>query len=282
MSLQRFAVLTLAVAWTLAVAPPTPASGHARYRHHHHRHHKRRGVYLNTGTGSGAVGTGSASRGQCSIPDVTLVPVGAGTAAFTCPGHDSGTAVFISSPFWMTSEAFGRIDYGNPGITLWQLWQLSTDYEFTTGSCWSGSPRSQIDFQPPGVAFDVDNIYVYLGPPPGYRGCQSGWQTTGNLVVPSAQVDDSDLPGGSPRDTFAQAVAKYGSWPIVDLWLGMDGGNYGSQTAIFDNMQINGNGVLGAVGTVWDTSSAWPPQPSRANTRVAVAQMMSGIAHRNK
>jgi hypothetical protein len=215
MSLQRLAVLTLAVAWTLAVAPRTPASGHARYRHHHHHHHhhhKRRGVYLNTGTGSGgamgtgnggATSTGSASRGQCSMPGVTLIPVG--TAAFTCPGHDSGAAVFISSPFWTTSEASGRIDYGNPG-----------------------------------VAFDVENIYVYLGPPPTYRGCQPGWQTTGNLVAPSAQVDDSHLPGGSSCDTFAQAVAKYGSWPIVDLWLGMDGGNAGSQAAIFDNMQING------------------------------------------
>ena len=86
----------------------------------------------------------------------------------------------------------------------------------------------------------MDNIFVYLGPSPSYRGCQPGWQATGNLVAPSAQVDDSHLPGGSPFDTFASAVAKYGSWPIVDLWLGMDGGNAGSQAATFDNPQING------------------------------------------
>jgi hypothetical protein len=49
------------------------------------------------------------------------------------------------------------------------------------------------------------------------------------------------MPGGSQADTFASAVAKYGSWPIVDLWLGMDGGFAGSQAATFDNTRINGS-----------------------------------------
>jgi hypothetical protein len=114
MSLTRLAALTLDVAWTLALA--APASGHAKHRHHRHHHHhylKRRGLY--TGTGSvGLTVTSSGRPSQCSIPDVTLVAVGAGTAAFTCRGHTSGTAVFISSPFWTTWEASGRIDYGNP------------------------------------------------------------------------------------------------------------------------------------------------------------------------
>lgn len=169
MSAKRLAALTLVGAWTLALA--APASGHAKH-HHHHYHLKRQGVYLHTGTGSGSTtgigsgsttSTGSGSSGQCSIPDVTLVPIGAGTAALTCAGYTSSPAVFISSPLWTASEASGRIDFGNPGITLSQLWELSTDYEFTTGSCWGGSPRFQIDFQPPGVAFDVENIFVYFG-----------------------------------------------------------------------------------------------------------------------
>src|SRR5919201_6979017 len=84
-----------------------------------------------------------------------------GDAALVSPGHNSSTAVRVRSTF---PGGSGGIDFAIPsGMTLSQLTNLATDYEFTESSCGGGSPRFQINI-------DGHNIFVYIGPPPNYTG----------------------------------------------------------------------------------------------------------------
>jgi hypothetical protein len=157
-----------------------------------------------------------------------------GDATLVHPGDNSQTAVQLRS---VGVTSFGGIDFSIPaGLTFSQIQNLSTDYQFTAGSCGGGAPRFSINVG--GV-----NAFVYIGPPPNYTGCPpNAWANTGNLASAASFVDTSQLPGGTFYDTFAAADLKYGSDVVTGIQLVTDGGwavAGGTQTVLVDNVMIN-------------------------------------------
>src|SRR6266542_3500528 len=138
-----------------------------------------------------------------------------GDAMAVHPGHASDTAIQLRSD---ADPGWGGIDFDTTaGMTLNQLQNLSTDYMFTAGSCGGGSPRFQINV-------DGHNIFVYIGPPPNYTGCAANvWLTTGDLLESALFVDTSQLPLGTFYDTWASALAKYGTHEITGIHLVSEG-----------------------------------------------------------
>lgn len=157
-------------------------------------------------------------------------------ATLVHPGELSLTAVQLStteSPY-----TWGAVQLDIPtGMTFGQLNYLSTNYKFTLGSCWGGSPRFEMWVTDP--AGNREKIFAYIGPPPDYTGCPLGvWTRTGNLVTPTSLVDDTEV-GGTFYDPYSDAQAKYGSYPLIAVWLDADGGWDGNQTVDLDNSRVN-------------------------------------------
>jgi len=154
-----------------------------------------------------------------------------GDATRVHPGNHSHAAIQLRS----IGTGFGGIDFKIPSsLTFGEIQNLSTDYQFTAGSCGGGSPRFQVNV-------DGKNAFVYIGPPPSYTGCPPDmWQNTGNLATPSSFVDTSQLPGGTFYDTFASADLKYGGDAVTGVQLVADAGwLFGTQTVLIDNVRIN-------------------------------------------
>ena len=154
-----------------------------------------------------------------------------GDATLVHPGNASPTAAEATST---GPNAFGGVAFAFPaGLTVSQLNNLATDYEFVVGSCGLGSPRFVATVT---NGTTTGNINFYIGPPPNYTECASGVYTnTGNLAAPTNLVDDSQL-GGTFYDPYADAQVKYGSYTVVEIFLVVDGPN---QTVDFDNSQVN-------------------------------------------
>jgi len=164
----------------------------------------------------------SASTGYSLFGDAQLVSPGEASTAHAVEATSTGT------------HAFGGVDLGVPtGITtLASLSTLSTDYEFTAGSCGLGSPRFAVE-----VNNDPStNLFFYIGPPPSYTACTSGtWTASGNLADPGNLVDATQL-GGSFYEPYADVVQAFGSDTVTDVALVVDGP---SQTVQFDNSLVD-------------------------------------------
>jgi hypothetical protein len=162
-----------------------------------------------------------------------------GQASYVSPGHNSNRAVKLVAD--ANAGIFSGIDFSVPsGLTINNLNTLSTDYDFTAGSCAGGSPRFGIQ-----LAGFSGTIFVYIGPPPNYTGCPpNAWANTGNLLTPASLVDDSQLSGGTFYDSWAAAQARYSGKMVTDIFLVSDNGpgpgGLGSQTVLIDNTNVNG------------------------------------------
>ena len=166
-----------------------------------------------------------------------------GAAVLVQPGYKSKTAVQITTTGNGSGGlgTWGAVDVAIPsGLTLAQVSWLSTEYEFTLGSCWGGSPRFELWIPDLNSPTGHDKVFLYLGVPLDYTGCPTGvWTDTGNLATPAAYVDDSQLPGGSYSDTWAHAQSLYGSDPVSAIYLDADGGWYSEQVMEFDDTQVD-------------------------------------------
>lgn len=161
-----------------------------------------------------------------------------GDAQLVSPGYNSNTAVQIRSDGSIPPN-YGGVDFNVPGgLTVAGLNNLSTDYKFTAGSCYGGSPRFQVNVTTPSNG--TRNIFVNLGPYPSYTGCPpSIWSNTGNLAAPTNFVDSSQL-GGTFYDPYAHVQAVYGSYPVTGIQVVADGfWAGGTQTTLIDNVVIN-------------------------------------------
>jgi len=162
-----------------------------------------------------------------------------GQASYVSPGHNSNRAVKLVGDG--NAGIFSGIDFSVPsGLTINNLNTLSTDYDFTAGSCGGGSPRFGIQLA--GVS---GTIFVYIGPPPNYTGCPpNAWANTGNLLTPASLVDDSQLTGGTFYDSWAAVQARNSGKTVSDIFLVSDNGpgpgGLGSQTVLIDNTNVNG------------------------------------------
>jgi hypothetical protein len=159
-----------------------------------------------------------------------------GDAEIVSDGHPGNAAQLRSD----ATPGFGGVNFDTPeGMTVSDLTNLSTDYNFTEASCGGGAPRFQINVTTPTGA---RNIHVYIGPPPNYTLCPpDSWQNTGNLVTPISLVDASQL-GGAFYHPWAAVVIAYGSYPVTGIQLVTDGSWFfggATQTVLVDNVQIN-------------------------------------------
>ncbi len=164
-----------------------------------------------------------------------------GGATYVMPGHNSNRAVKLVAGANANPPIFSGVDFAvSPTLTINSLNDLSTDYNFTAGSCGNGSPRFGIQ-----LAGFPGTIFVYIGPPPNYTGCPPNvWINTGNLLTPASLVDTSQLPGGTFYDTWAAAQTRYRGQQVTDIFLVSDNGpsptGLGSQTVLIDNTDVNG------------------------------------------
>jgi hypothetical protein len=158
-----------------------------------------------------------------------------GDAVLVHPGHNSPTAAQAS---YDGTSSFGGVDFSFPaGLTVSQLNNLATDYQFTVGSCEGGAPRLVATVS---NGSEEGNINFYIGPPPNYTACPPNvWMNTGNLAGPANLVDTSQLKGGSFYQPYSVAQLNYGSYTITDLFVVVDGFKPTPITAQFDNVMIN-------------------------------------------
>jgi hypothetical protein len=158
-----------------------------------------------------------------------------GSATYVSPGDASNRAVQLVAN--AGTGTYSGIDFSVPsGLTIDNLDELSTDYDFTAGDCGLGSPRFGIQ-----LAGFTGTIFAYIGPPPSYTGCiPNMWTPSGNLLSPASLVDTSQLPGGSFYDTWAAAQARYSGAAVTDIFIVSDNGPTGSQTVEIDNTDVNG------------------------------------------
>jgi len=150
-------------------------------------------------------------------------------------GNGSPTGVQLSS----TATTYSGIDFTtNTGLTFGDLTTLSTDYDFTTGTCGGGSPRFQINVLDPNTN-TVKNIFAYVGPYPNYTSCPMNvWTNSGDLLESGMYVDTSQI-GGTFYDPYDSAVAAFGSYQVVGIQLVDDSGWQAPQTVTVDNVVIN-------------------------------------------
>jgi hypothetical protein len=172
-----------------------------------------------------------------------------GNATLVSPGFNSPTAAQLTSTcpggssqcFANNTFTYSGVDFTVPaGMTLADLNNLATDYQFTAGGCGGGSTRFQVDVTNGSTS---GTINVYIGPPPAYSPCTIGiWQNTGNLAAGSNLVDTSQLPLGTFYDPYSSAQAKYGSYKVTGIQLVADGGwavPGNNQVMLADNVTIN-------------------------------------------
>jgi hypothetical protein len=161
-----------------------------------------------------------------------------GAATYVSPGDASNRAVQLIADGNANPAVYSGVDYSVPSsLTINNLNELGTDYDFTASSCGVGSPRFGISL----AEYPDKTIFVYIGPPPNYTGCiPNMWTPTGNLLSPGSFVDTAQLPGGSPYDTWAAAQARYSGDTVNDIFVVADYGPTGSQTVLIDNTDVNG------------------------------------------
>ena len=131
------------------------------------------------------------------------------------------------------------------------LTTLSSDYNVTDDDCGAGSPRFQVrlDENDNGIDDVGDgNILVYFGPSPSFTNCDSGWQSTGNLVGnnDAGRWDSGQITGGVNSGTYAQALTAAGSLDILGISIVVDSGwnadaanGDSEQTNLIDDVTIN-------------------------------------------
>lgn len=166
-----------------------------------------------------------------------------GAAVLVHPGFHSGMAAQLTTTGNGSGElgTWGAVDVAIPNdLTLSQVSWLSTEYRFTLGSCWGGSPRFELWIPDPTSSTGHVKIFLYIGPPPSWVGCPAGqWLNTGNLATADGYVDDSQLPGGSESDTWAHAQELYGSDAVSAVYVDADGGWKGEQVLELDDTQVD-------------------------------------------
>jgi hypothetical protein len=179
-----------------------------------------------------------------ALPAIAAVGTGyrlSGSAQYVSPGDMSNRAVKLVADANAKPPVASDIEFNLPDdLTINDLKELSTDYDFTASSCGNGSPRFAIELS----GFPGKSIFVYIGPPPNYTNCAPGWTSSGNLLTPASLVDDTQL-GGTFYDPWAMAQSRYAGQTVTKISLVADNGpsstGLGSQTVLIDNTDVAGH-----------------------------------------
>ena len=158
------------------------------------------------------------------------------------PGNASARAVHIVSDGSL--QGFGGISYGvESGTTFADLTTLSSDFRIDADdTCVGGSPRVQIGIDSTGDGVRDDTIFAYFGTDSAGAPCVPGtWQNSGDFLEAGRLLDTSQL-GGTFYDTYANALANYGSYGVTSIsvvtdssWAAADS----EHAADIDNTLIN-------------------------------------------
>jgi hypothetical protein len=134
------------------------------------------------------------------------------------------------------------------GLTLDTLFQLSAQYEMTTGSFNAGAPRFSINDTTNNAS---NEMYIYWGMPQSngtFTDSNAGtWANTGNLadaLSSDARIQINGFGGvnaGYTYLTYAQAEGLVGNVAIGNVTVDLDGGFAGTQVMITDDFTINGS-----------------------------------------
>lgn len=151
-----------------------------------------------------------------------------------------GTTQLVSD----ADPGYGGLDFTVPeDLTFADLQTLSTEFNVTDDDCAGGSPRFQINLDTDNDGDTDGNIFAYLGPQPSYTGCTPNtWLGSGDLLDNSRFLDTSQL-GGTFYDTYANALATYGTATVTGVQLVVDSGwafTDGEQTVLVRNVVVNG------------------------------------------
>ena len=168
-----------------------------------------------------------------------------------------------------TNDASGA-SFADTGVTTFaSITTLSTEFDVTDDDCKSGSPRFQVSVKPP--LSEEKNVFVYLGPLPSFTGCSTNvWIASGNLIgATDGRYDTSQLQPGTQMSTYAQALARVGSYQVTGISLVADSGwDFGDkeQTVKIRNVRVNGS-------TFYTGETAPPPTTGGLNPAQACAKL---------
>jgi hypothetical protein len=159
-------------------------------------------------------------------------------------------------------------------LTFAGLHQLETDYYVRAGNCGGGSPRFQIGLDTDGDGTRDGNVFAYIGDAPSFA-CPAAvgvWKSTGNLIGNGDLRFDTSQLGGTFYDSYANALAAYGSARVTSLSLVVDGGWAvgGVQELLIDDAYANGKPFHNAFGAA---------APERLQHRTGVFQLVSNTGN---
>jgi hypothetical protein len=145
----------------------------------------------------------------------------------------SGPFVFEST----STRAYSWLAYApSSPMTIADITNLSSVYDFTPGNCHGGSLRWEID-TPAG------NLFVYYGAEPNTTDCIGAENQSGvNLVsLSDLRFDTGQFAGGTFYDTWANANTLLGSTSLDSIALVIDSGWGGEQVVDLTSATVNGN-----------------------------------------
>jgi hypothetical protein len=169
-----------------------------------------------------------------------------GGAALTSPGNRNGVYSLLSNTSnASTADDFSGVSFTKLNdLTFGGINELSTDYAIRAGGCAGGAPRFSIGLDTDGDGARNGSIFVYVGDAPSFTCSTTGaWQSTGNLIGNGDLRFDTSQLGGTFYDSYAHAVAAYGSAAVTSLSFVVDGGwafSGGVQDVLVDDLTVNG------------------------------------------
>src|SRR3989344_4749963 len=146
-----------------------------------------------------------------------------------------------------TVTPFSGISFDDAdGKVFSNLSDLQADFNVTDDNCGAGSPRFQIAIDTNNDTVSNGNIFVYLGPSPGFASCTPNtWTDSGNLIGndDAGRWDFTQL--GGPLGGYSNAPANVLNGKIVGIsvvidsgWNATASGGDGEQTVLVDNVSI--------------------------------------------
>ncbi len=181
------------------------------------------------------------SKSQGAIPVMFKLFSGTGAAVFESIGSD-GYEGFTATGNFANDYAFAS--FKPDSLTFADITMLKTDYEFTLGDCHGGSLRWQVRTSP------TQALFIYYGNYPqfgngGVDGCtgvgtNSVDQSGTNLIdLPDLRYDTSQYASGTVYDSYANAIAIMGSFPVTRVSLVIDSGWQGLSASTDQRLNVS-------------------------------------------
>ena len=163
------------------------------------------------------------SKSKGGIPVMFKLFSKSGSAAFESIGSDSNAA-----------NDYAAVTFTPSNLTFNDVYNLSTNYDFTLGNCHGGSLRWSVRTSA------TESLFIYYGDEPSTTDCKTNSQSGVNMIgLSDLRYDTSQYPGGTFYDTYTHAKALMGSAPILRVSLVIDSGWGGDQRATISSTTVN-------------------------------------------